>query len=41
MGIKMFFGFNECFAGSAAFAKGKAAVLVVGKYNKEIDAKGK
>ncbi len=40
MGIKMFFGFNERFAGSSAFSKAKPAVLVVGKYKKEIDAKG-
>ncbi|MCU0848280.1 MAG: DUF362 domain-containing protein [Spirochaetes bacterium] len=40
MGIKMFFGFNERYAGSAAFSKARPAVLVVGKYDKEIDAKG-
>jgi uncharacterized protein (DUF362 family) len=40
MGIKMFFAANERFVGSSAFTNAKPAVLVVGKYDKEIDAKG-
>ena len=40
MGIKMFFGFKERFAGSEAFTNAKPVVLVVGRYDKEIDAKG-
>lgn len=40
MALKMFFAFNERFAGSDAFRKAKAAVLVIGRVEEEIDARG-
>ena len=40
MGLKMFLGVLERFAGSEAFGKAKPVVFVIGKVVKEIDAKG-
>jgi uncharacterized protein (DUF362 family) len=40
MGVKMYFAFTERFAGVEAFRKGKPAILVVGRVDEEIDAKG-
>jgi hypothetical protein len=40
MGIKMFFGFLERYAGEVAFQNAKPAVMVVGKIQETIDAKG-
>lgn len=40
MGVKMYFAFTERFAGAGAFRKGKPAVMVVGRVDEEIDAKG-
>ncbi|MFH2063780.1 MAG: DUF362 domain-containing protein [Pseudomonadota bacterium] len=40
MGLKMFFGFLERYAGEAAFQNAKPAVMVVGKVQETIDAKG-
>jgi uncharacterized protein (DUF362 family) len=40
MAVKMYFAFTERFAGSEAFRKGKPAVLVVGRVDDRIDAKG-
>jgi len=40
MGLKMFLGFLEAYAGPEAFSKAKAVVLVIGKVEEEIDAKG-
>jgi hypothetical protein len=38
--MKMYFSFQERFAGKGAFAKGKPAVMVVGDVKEPIDAKG-
>ncbi|MCP3952869.1 MAG: DUF362 domain-containing protein [Desulfobacterales bacterium] len=40
MGLKMFFGFLERYAGTEAFKRATPAVLVVGKVEAEIDARG-
>ncbi|HOT46203.1 MAG TPA: DUF362 domain-containing protein [Spirochaetota bacterium] len=40
MAVKMYFAFTERFAGGDAFRKGKPAVMVVGRVDEEIDAKG-
>ncbi|MEW5722202.1 MAG: DUF362 domain-containing protein [Thermodesulfobacteriota bacterium] len=40
MGLKMFLGFIEHYAGAAAFPKGKPAVLVIGRVEEPIDARG-
>lgn len=40
MGLKMFFAFLERYAGSEAFRTAAPAVLVVGKIDDEIDARG-
>jgi uncharacterized protein (DUF362 family) len=40
MGLKMYFAFTERFAGSEAFGKGKPAVLVIGRVDEKIDARG-
>jgi hypothetical protein len=40
MGLKMYFGFTERFAGSDAFRKARPAVLVIGVIDGEIDAGG-
>ncbi len=40
MAVKMYFAFTERFAGGEAFRKGKPAVLVVGRVDEKIDAKG-
>jgi len=40
MGAKMFFGFMERYAGEKAFKKAKPVVLVIGKIEDPIDAKG-
>ena len=40
MGAKMFFGFQERYAGAEAFKKAKPVVLVIGKVDEKIDAKG-
>jgi uncharacterized protein (DUF362 family) len=40
MGLKMFLGFLERYAGSEAFGKAKPAVFVIGKVQEEIDAEG-
>ena len=40
MGLKMYFAFTERFAGSDAFGRGKPAVLVIGRAEGRIDAKG-
>ncbi len=40
MGLKMFFGAMEKYAGPEAFATAKAASFVIGRYDKTIDAKG-
>ena len=40
MAVKMYFAFTERFAGAEAFRKGKPAVLVVGRVDEPIDARG-
>jgi len=40
MGLKMYFAFTERFAGAEAFARGKPAVLIIGRVEGEIDARG-
>jgi uncharacterized protein (DUF362 family) len=40
MGIKMFFGFLERYAGAEAFKNAKPVVMVVGEIQERIDAKG-
>ena len=40
MGIKMFFGLLEQYAGAEAFAHADPVVIVIGKCSQEIDAKG-
>ncbi len=40
MGLKMYFGFTERFAGSDAFKRARPAVLVIGVIDEEIDAGG-
>jgi uncharacterized protein (DUF362 family) len=40
MGTKMFFGFLERYAGKEIFKNGRPVVMVVGKIDEEIDAKG-
>ncbi len=40
MGAKMYFGFLERYAGEPAFKDAKPAVIVIGKVEEEIDAKG-
>ncbi len=40
MGVKMFFGFLERFAGPAAFKNAKPVVMVVGRIDEPIDANG-
>lgn len=40
MGLKMYFAFIERYAGAEAFPRGKAAVLVIGRVEEEIDARG-
>jgi hypothetical protein len=40
MGAKMFFGFLERFAGTAAFKAAKPVVMVIGRMDEQIDAKG-
>jgi len=40
MGAKMFFSFQERYAGAAAFEKGKPVVIVIGKLDETIDAEG-
>lgn len=40
MGAKMFFGFQERFAGEAAFKQAKPVVMVIGRIDEPIDARG-
>ena len=40
MGAKMFFGFLERFAGETAFKAAKPVVMVIGRVDEQIDAKG-
>jgi hypothetical protein len=40
MAVKMYFAFTELFAGGEAFRKAKPAVVLVGRVDEEIDAKG-
>lgn len=40
MGAKMFFGFLERYAGAAAFRNAKPVVMVIGKIDEQIDARG-
>jgi len=40
MGAKMFFGFQERYSGAEAFKKAKPVVMVIGKVDEKIDAKG-
>ena len=40
MAVKMYFAFTELFAGGEAFRNAKPAVILVGKVDEEIDAKG-
>jgi len=40
MGLKMFFGFQERYAGAEAFKKAKPVVMVIGNVDEPIDAKG-
>ncbi|MBU2515417.1 DUF362 domain-containing protein [bacterium] len=40
MGAKMFFGFQERYAGADAFQSGNSAVIVIGKIDEPIDAAG-
>lgn len=40
MAVKMYFAFTERFAGAEAFQKGKPAVMIVGRVDEKIDAKG-
>jgi uncharacterized protein (DUF362 family) len=40
MGVKMFFGFLELYAGEKAFQKAKPVVMVIGNIQETIDAKG-
>ncbi|HDP80715.1 MAG TPA: DUF362 domain-containing protein [Spirochaetes bacterium] len=40
MGLKMFMGFHERFAGSEAFRKAKPVVFVIGNVDERIDARG-
>ncbi len=40
MGLKMFLGFLERYAGSEAFVRARPAVFVIGKVQDEIDARG-
>lgn len=40
MGLKMYFGFTERFAGIDAFRRARPAVLVIGVIDEEIDARG-
>lgn len=40
MGAKMFFGFQERYSGAEAFRNAKPVVMVIGKVDEKIDAKG-